>query len=124
MRLSCIGGKDMESTANKESCIFSIIQTTHILDGKWSFSVLDQLFTKEPQRFNELRRNLTPISTKSLSDTLRHLEQNEIIHRYVIPTIPVTVEYSLTHKGKDFKHVLINMRDWGHKWETKSTHNS
>jgi DNA-binding HxlR family transcriptional regulator len=47
---------------------------------------------------------------------LRHLEGNDIIHRQVFPTVPVTVEYSLTEKGKDFQTVLIAMDHWGQKW--------
>jgi DNA-binding HxlR family transcriptional regulator len=86
-----------------------------VLGGKWSFLVLAQLYIR-PQRFNQLRRGLGDINTKSLTDTLRHLEQNEIIQRKVFPTVPVTVEYSLTEKGRDFQAVLLEMYNWGHKW--------
>ncbi len=83
--------------------------------GKWSFLVLTQLYIS-PLRFNQLRRKLDDISTKALTDTLRHLESNDIIHRQVFPTVPVTVEYSLTEKGKDFQTVLIAMYHWGQRW--------
>lgn len=56
------------------------------------------------------------INTKSLGDTLRHLEKNGIITRKVYPAVPVTVEYSLTEKGKDFDNVLYAMRIWREKW--------
>jgi DNA-binding HxlR family transcriptional regulator len=69
-----------------------------------------------PQRFNQMRRLLGNISTKSLTDTLRHLEQNGIISRTVFPTVPVTVEYSLTEKGKELQAILLEMYTWGHKW--------
>ena len=55
-------------------------------------------------------------STKSLSDTLKSLENDGIIERKVYPTTPVTVEYSLTEKGKDFEPVFYEMRNWGAKW--------
>ncbi|WP_419182257.1 winged helix-turn-helix transcriptional regulator [Paenibacillus radicis (ex Xue et al. 2023)] len=55
-------------------------------------------------------------STKSLTDILRHLEQNEIIQRQVFPTVPVTVEYSLTDRGRDFQKVLHEMHSWRLKW--------
>ncbi len=42
--------------------------------------------------------------------------QNDIIHRQVFPTVPVTVEYSLMEKGKDFQTVLIAMYHWGQRW--------
>ena len=93
----------------------SINHTQSILGGKWSFLVLAQL-SMRPQRFNHMRRQLGDISTKSLTNTLRHLEQNGIISRTVFPTVPVTVEYSLTKKGREFQAILLEMYTWGHKW--------
>lgn len=111
----------MRTNSEEEQCLFSIHQAIQVLGGKWSFLVLGQLFCNNPQRFNQLRRNLDNISTKSLTDTLRHLEQNEVIHRKVYPTVPVTVEYSLTDKGRDFKNVISEMRIWGQKWGNKTS---
>ena len=99
----------------EEKCLPPIREALHILGGKWSFLVLAQLYIR-PHRFNQLRRKVDDISTKALTDTLRHLEHNEIIHRQVFPTVPVTVEYSLTEKGREFQSVLIEMYRWGQKW--------
>jgi DNA-binding HxlR family transcriptional regulator len=96
-------------------CLPPINEALRILNGKWSFLVLAQLYSGT-KRFSQLRKNLDEINTKSLTDTLRHLEQNEIIHRHVFPTVPVTVEYSLTEKGKAFRAVLIEMYNWGYTW--------
>lgn len=98
-----------------ETCMPPIREALQVLGGKWSFLVLAQLYVN-PQRFNQLRRKLDDVSTKALTDTLRHLEHNEIIYRKVFPTVPVTVEYSLTEKGRDFQTVLIEMYNWGQKW--------
>jgi DNA-binding HxlR family transcriptional regulator len=100
---------------NEEKCLSAINNALQILGGKWSFLVLAQLYMR-PQRFNQLRRQLNDISTKSLTDTLRHLEHNAIVQRKVFPTVPVTVEYSLTEKGREFQAVLLEMFKWGHKW--------
>ena len=56
------------------------------------------------------------MSTKSLTDTLRHLEANGIVHREAKPTVPVTVEYSLTDKARAFDDVLLAMKAWGEEW--------
>ena len=101
---------------DQEECLSTIDRALQVLGGKWSFLVLTQLYLG-PQRFNQLRRRLGDINTKSLTDTLRHLEQNKIIQREVYPTVPVTVEYSLTEKGRDFQSVLIEMYNWGSKWK-------
>ncbi|SHF14734.1 transcriptional regulator, HxlR family [Seinonella peptonophila] len=106
----------MEIKLEQEQCFLSIQQALRLLGGKWSFLVLGQLFCHQPQRFNQLRRSLDNISTKSLTDTLRHLEKSGVIHRNVIPTVPVTVEYSLTDKGRAFRDVIVEMRKWGEAW--------
>lgn len=67
------------------------------------------------KRFNEISRNLG-ISTKSLSDVLKNLESNVAVVRTVHSAIPVTVEYSLTDKGRDFECVFIEMREGERKW--------
>jgi DNA-binding HxlR family transcriptional regulator len=99
----------------EEKCLPPMREALNILGGKWSFLVLAQLFLS-PQRFNQLRRKLDNVSTKALTDTLRHLERNEMIHRKVFPTVPVTVEYSLTEKGRELQAVLYEMYHWGQKW--------
>jgi len=96
-------------------CLSSVNQALQVLSNKWAFLVLAQLYIR-PLRFNQMRRQLGNISTKSLTDTLRHLEHNGIIKRAVFPTVPVTVEYSLTEKGEEFQAVIYGMYVWGHKW--------
>ena len=101
--------------AQREEGFLAIQRAVHILGGKWSFLVLARLYCR-PQRFNQLRRQLDEISSKSLTDTLRHLERDKMIRREVFPTVPVTVEYSLTEKGEAFQTVLVEMYKWGHTW--------
>src|SRR5271157_3298542 len=76
--------------------------------------VVRHLFTG-PKRFNELLR-ASGINSKTLSATLRFLEQNGIVRREVISTRPFTVEYSLTPSGQELKPVLDSLGNWGSKW--------
>ena len=92
-------------------CVASIRGVMEIFSGKWAFLVLEQLHVGT-MRFGDLRRTLG-VSTKSLTDTLRHLEAHGIIERTAYPTVPVTVEYSLTEKGRSFDEVLLAMKNWG-----------
>ena len=71
-------------------CVTSIRKVMEIFGGKWTFLVLEQLHVGT-MRFGDLCRALG-ISTKSLTDTLRHLEEHGIISRTARPTVPVTVE--------------------------------
>ena len=95
-------------------CVEAIRRTMQIFSGKWTFLVMGELY-ECPKRFNQLNRNLG-CSTKSLSDTLKLLEENQVIERTVLPTMPVTIEYSLTQKGMDFQNVFLEMKKWGEKW--------
>lgn len=90
-------------------------KTLNVIGGKWNFLVLKHLFSGR-KRFGELRRLLHDINTKSLTNALRSLEANGLIHREAFPTVPTTVEYSLTQKGTDLKQIIMDMYMWGEKW--------
>ena len=64
-------------------------------------------------RFNELQRYLGKISDKTLSQNLKELEKDELIHREAYPQIPPKVEYSLTERGKSLMVVLDQLCIWG-----------
>jgi DNA-binding HxlR family transcriptional regulator len=95
-------------------CVESIKKIMSIFGGKWTFVIIGELRNGN-KRFNELNRAIG-ISTKSLSDALKNLEANGVLERTVVPTTPISVQYSLTEKGKDFEQVFLAMRDWGTKW--------
>ena len=48
-----------------------------------------------------------------LTQQLRELESQNLIHREVYPVVPPKVEYSLTETGRSLMPILIAMRDWG-----------
>jgi DNA-binding HxlR family transcriptional regulator len=102
--------------ADDNACMKSIERVMGIFGGKWSFIIIDELHNG-PRRFNQLNKNLN-INTKSLTDALKHLEQHNIISRTVYPTVPVTVEYALTERGRAFDCVLDAMKDWSNRWLT------
>ena len=61
---------------------------------KWSLLVLYNLQHREPVRFKELQRQIPDISQKSLTQTLRTLEEDGFVSREVFPEVPPRVEYS------------------------------
>jgi DNA-binding HxlR family transcriptional regulator len=109
-------GEQADTTDNcKEKAGSSICEVLLILGAKWAFLVLEELLDG-PQRFNQLQRNIAIVKPQSLTDTLRHLENNGLVLRKVFPTVPVTVEYSLTEKGNDFQAALKEMEKWVQRW--------
>ncbi|WP_233713486.1 winged helix-turn-helix transcriptional regulator [Lederbergia citri] len=93
----------------------SIEKALNVIGGKWTFLILKQLF-EGTKRFGEIQKSIPKISPKALTDTLRHLEENEVVIRKVTPTVPVTVEYSLTEKGQALHKILKEMKIWGSRW--------
>ena len=76
--------------------------------------VVRHLFTG-PKGFNELWR-VSGINSKTLSLTLKFLEQRGIVNREILSTRPFTVQYSLTPSGLELKPALEAFGDWGNRW--------
>lgn len=89
-------------TAQGLYIIYFILWTVSFL-ANWTPS---KSFSWRNKTFQWTQKNLG-INTRSLSDTLKILEINGIITRTVKPTVPVTVEYSLTEKWYDFERVFL-----------------
>ena len=68
-----------------------------------------------PKGFNMLMRT-TGINSKTLSSTLKFLEQRGVVIRRVVATRPFSVQYSLTASGKELGPVLEEFGRWGAKW--------
>ncbi len=79
---------------------------------KWSLLVLYNLQHREPVRFKELQRQIPDISQKSLTQTLRTLEEDGFVSREVFPEVPPRVEYSLTPRAISFLPLVENMINW------------
>lgn len=86
-----------------------------ILSGKWSILILRELFEGE-RRTGELLTALPGISSKTLTQRLRNLEQHGLLERRVYAEIPPHVEYNLTDKGRELQPVLRALHDVGQQW--------
>jgi DNA-binding HxlR family transcriptional regulator len=90
--------------------------TRQVLDriaDKWTMLVIVAL-EHGTLRFSELRRSIDGISQKMLTQTLRALERDGIVEREVIPTVPVTVRYTLTPLGHSLADVVSVIREWAY----------
>ena len=86
--------------------------TLELIGGKYKALILWHL-SEGKLRFSELRKVITSATPKMLTQQLRELEAQALIHREVFPVIPPKVEYSLTELGKSLMPILVAMRDWG-----------
>ena len=97
--------------ANFEDTGFSY--TLSLISGRYKMIILYCLMEYEPVRFNEMKRYIKTISEKTLSNALKELERDQLIHREEFPQIPPKVEYSLTERGKSLMKVLDMLCVWG-----------
>ena len=84
----------------------------NFISDKWKILIIRDLLDGT-KRFNELKKSLAPITQKMLTQQLREMEQDDLIHREVYPIVPPKVEYSLTPLGKSLKPVIEEMKKWG-----------
>lgn len=84
-------------------------KTARLLSDVWTMLVMHDLQTG-PKRFCELERSLEGISTRTLTNKLRKLEEDKMIEK--------TKEgsYQATEKGKGLKAIETAMRKYGEKY--------
>ena len=87
--------------------------TLSLIAGKYKPVILYCLMEYEPVRFNEMQRYLGKVADKTLSQNLKELERDGLIHRKMYPEVPPKVEYSLTPRGASLVAVLDKLCDWG-----------
>lgn len=85
-----------------------------IIGGTWTPNIIWYL-SAQSRRFSELKDDLQGISPKVLTQRLKKLEAEGVVHREVMPTSPPTVEYSLTPLGNELKPAIEAIVAVGHK---------
>lgn len=88
-------------------------QVVFRLGEKWTLLVLYALETG-PLRFRELQRRVDGISQRMLTQTVRNLERDGLVHREVVPTVPPQVSYSLTPLGESLSEPIRTIRTWAY----------
>lgn len=101
---------------NDKKVVASEIEVTlKVIGGKWKPLILHFLQYEGTKRYNEILRFLGEAPKKTLTAQLRELEEDGIIERRVIPSVPVQVEYSVTSHGETLFPVLTAMCEWGNQ---------
>jgi DNA-binding HxlR family transcriptional regulator len=88
--------------------------TADVIGGKWKPLILFYL-EDGTKRFGELRKRIPGLTKKMLTQHLRELERDQVVHRKVYAVVPPKVEYSLTRHGESLKPILKLMSVWGTK---------
>jgi len=106
-------GLDEHCCSEEESCLCPVEGLIDVISKKWAICIISHLGNKEEgYRFNELQRSLEGISPKSLSDRLKELDEEDLVHREVEDTVPPKVTYTLTEDGKQLHSRLKPLVRW------------
>lgn len=89
-----------------------------LMGDKWKILIVRDLLTGT-KRFGELKKSLTSISQKVLTQHLRAMEESGLVNRKVYAEVPPRVEYSLTELGQSLKPIHDAMWQWGDEYKAK-----
>lgn len=81
---------------------------------KWTALII-RVLAKGTKRHNELQREISGVSQKMLTQTLRSLERDGLVSRKVYPVVPPRVEYTLTPLGQSLIEPLNAICLWAEK---------
>tara|TARA_B100001750_G_C15435583_1_gene560704 strand:+ start:52 stop:534 length:483 start_codon:yes stop_codon:yes gene_type:complete len=85
------------------------VEALDVFASRWTIEILAALYIAGERRFNELRRLLVGISSRTLSDKLTSLRISGFIDRIVVDGPPVKVTYNLTEHGERSGRLLSTL---------------
>jgi DNA-binding HxlR family transcriptional regulator len=89
-----------------------------VLGQKWVLRIIRAL-GQRTQRFCELQDALGGANSATLSQRLKLLEDEGLIDRRIVSSVPPWVEYSLTPKGIDLRQAIIGIDHWADRWAAR-----
>jgi DNA-binding HxlR family transcriptional regulator len=113
--------KTAKFICSPETC--PVTFTSNIIGGRWK-PIIIYLISSGICRFGEMQRSMPLITKTMLTQELRDLEKNGIIHREIFAEIPPRVEYSLTNWGLQTLPIMQAMANWGNSYKESINENT
>ena len=89
-----------------------ILYAMDIIGQKWKLPILWYIGEQETLRYGKLKKRVVGITATMLTKCLRELEHDGLVRRKQYNTIPPTVEYTMTPKGKTLVKSLVPLYAW------------
>lgn len=117
----------MEIPEHTEICFCPLHGILDTISKKWALMIIAVIGNHGSAGFNELKKYLCNISSKTLSKTLKELEEKNLVSRQVIDDKPPQVKYHLTVSGWELRELLVPLLVWvmengGHEEESCPIH--
>jgi len=90
--------------------------TFSLISGKYKMIIMYHLMDEGVLRYSQLQKYIPQATAKMLSQQLRELEADGLVHREVYPVVPPKTEYSLTEKGMSMKEIITSVCEWGRNY--------
>jgi DNA-binding HxlR family transcriptional regulator len=90
----------------------------NVLGQKWVLRIV-RVLGDHTQRFCELQDALGGANSATLSQRLKLLEDEGLIERRAISSVPPWVEYSLTPKGSELRGAITGIDRWAERWAAR-----
>lgn len=100
----------MEKETTTPSCPLEGI--IDVIGRKWALLIINTIGSCGKARFGEIMEQLQIVSPKTLSDTLKQLQQEGLVKRESFAEIPPRVEYTLTEDGNGLWQAIIPILKW------------
>lgn len=84
----------------------------YLITGKWKLLIINSLLV-DKKRFKDFKSELKGVTARQLSKELKELEIDKLVKRIVYDSIPITIEYEITKKGKSLEKVIKEIINWG-----------
>ena len=96
----------MEATKNLKN--FPIGDVIQLIRKKWVIDIIHDLFFGK-SRFHEFTEDKPELSNKVLSNCLKDMENNGLIHKIVDKCDKRNIRYKLTEKGQSLNKILFEI---------------
>ncbi len=104
-----------EKTYKKLCAPCPIARVASLIGDTWIILIVRDLLGGS-KRFGDLLSGLDGISSRTLSNKLKVMEEEGLINRNDFGGMPPKVEYKMTEKGKHLAGVVDVMRKYGEKY--------
>ena len=82
------------------------------IGGKYKGRIIYSIHVHGILRYGQLKKAISGITPKMLTQTLRELENDKLVSRKVYVEVPPKVEYTLTESGRKLIPFIEYLKEW------------
>jgi DNA-binding HxlR family transcriptional regulator len=96
--------------------VCAVEEAARIVGQKWTLQIVNALMDFQSRRFCELQDALGGVNPSTLSARLKMLEEEGLVYRFQVSSVPPHVEYRLTPMGEHLSGAIRELTAWSRTW--------